>query len=96
MGAQTDRSGDACRPVIEALNPIEQRLLRAGCVYDFQRRAWRCPACFQHSALHLFPQADGSVRLSCDSGCAPGSVLEALDASYFDVGPACFPRGELP
>ena len=78
------------------LHPVEQRLLLAGCAYNFQRRAWRCPTCRWRSALHLFRQPDGSVRLSCSSGCAPGSVLEALDASYFDVGPACFRRGELP
>ena len=72
------------------LNPIAQRLLLSGCAYNFRRRAWRCPACRRPSVLRLLSQLDGSIDLSCSSGCAPRCVLGILEASYFDVGPACF------
>ena len=78
------------------LHPIQQRLVLAGCAYDSQTQAWCCPSCRRCAALRVFRQADGSRRLTCTTGCAPHSVLDALGASYFEVGPACFRPGDLP
>ena len=78
------------------LHPIEQRLLLAGCAYEFRRCAWRCPSCRQRGALRIIPMPDGADWLRCRSGCAAGQVLDALGATAFDVAPAHFRLGDRP
>ncbi len=78
------------------LHPIEQRLVCAGCAYDFRHRGWCCPVCRRPAALRLLRQPDASDRIDCASGCATGDVLETLGATYFDVAPDCFRPGDSP
>ena len=79
-----------------AMHPIEQRLVLAGCFFDFRHRAWRCPACRRPATLRLLRQPDASDRIDCTSGCAAGDVLQAVGATFFDVAPACFRPGGAP
>jgi hypothetical protein len=73
-----------------AATPIGERLLLAGCYYDFRRRAWRCPSCRHRAALRLEPQCDGGTALRCGFGCGEGAILRELALPFHAIGPAMF------
>ena len=69
---------------------LVQRLLLAGCYFDFCRNAWRCPACRRPAVLRLLEQVDGSIRPRSACRCETEQILDALGASFFDIEPRVF------
>ena len=73
-------------------NEIRERLIQAGCYFDFRLGLWRCPACRTAYGLQLQPIQDGSILFACRRGCELGSILSALGLTFANVGPAEYRR----